>query len=215
MLNMRAGDLLKMQQTFSNRGSTLIEIIIALGLIGMVTMGIISLSQDTLQNIQSNKLAATRDQLATQFRQSAGRIKILRFSLNKPENLEFYNCVCGQGAGCASAQPRDLVLYDPSAPNKPIDMFYDYSGLPCLETATNCTIKVTLKFVPQCAPVLPSADPTPPASCVGVPAEFFAVSFTVQQNPNAHVRSNLFKSISGSAFTQVANLAPAGSGVCP
>lgn len=215
MLDMYTRDLLTMKQMFSNRGNTIVEIMIALGLVGLVSLGIFSLSQETLKTIQSNQLAATRDQLAMQFRQSAGRILNLRLSLTKPENQDFLNCVCGTASGCTSAKSYPLSLYDNSVPDEPIQTFYDYSGIPCKETATNCTIKVTTNFVAQCKPTLPSADPTAPASCVGTPVEFFAVTFTIQQNPNTLEHGNLFKSISGSTFTQVSNLVPAGSGVCP
>lgn len=217
MHDLCAGDLLTMKQLLSNQGSTITEIMIALGLVGLVSLGIFSLSQDTLKTIQANQLAATRDQLATQFRQSAGRVRNLKLSLTKSENQDFFNCVCGQGSGCESAKPyTNFALYDDSNLNAAIPTYYDYSGIPCEHpTATNCAIKVTVSFVAQCKPTLPSADPTPPATCVGVPVEFFAVNFTIQPNPDSLVHGSLFKSVSGSAFTQVSNLAPAGSGVCP
>ncbi|MFS4460719.1 Tfp pilus assembly protein FimT/FimU [Bdellovibrio sp. HCB2-146] len=202
-----------MKQIYSNQGHTVIEIAIALGLVGLVSLGIFSLTQETLKNIQHSKLATTRDQLATQFRQSAGRMKNLRLSLTKPENEAFLNCVCGKGSGCTSAQSYPLSLYDDALPDKPISTFYDYAGMPCDQNADSCAIRVTVNFVPQCKPVLPSADPTPPATCVGVPVEFFAVSFTVQQNPATLSQGSLFKTIGGSSFTQVSALV-AGTGVC-
>lgn len=179
-------------------------------------MGIFSLSQDTLKTIQSNQLAATRDQLATQFRQSAGRIKNLQLSLNKPENLQFKTCVCGLNAECVSAMEYSIALYDDSSvPHAPFKSYYDYSGNPCNPTASNCAIEVITKFKAQCMPTLPSADPTAPASCMGTPVEFFAVNFKIQPNSTNGTHSTLFKSVKGSAYTQVSNFAPAGSGVCP
>jgi Tfp pilus assembly protein PilV len=217
---MCAGDLLTMKQLLSNQGHTLVEIMIALGLVGLVSLGIFSLSQETLKNIQSNQLATTRDQLAMQFRQNAGRPRILKNSLKRPENQFFFNCVCGQGSGCNTATDYNLALYDDAglpADSKPLALFYDYSGMPCDKTASNCAIEVKITFVAQCKPDLPAADPTPPATCaVGAPVEFFAVRYSISQNSNITKKNGiLFQTVRGSAFTQVANFAPAGSGVCP
>lgn len=212
---MCAGDLLTMKQMLSNQGNTVVEIMIALGLVGLVSLGIFSLSQETLKNIQSNQLATTRDQLAMQFRQSAGRIRNLKLTLKKPENEKFLNCVCGTGSGCTSAKSYPLSLYDDSVPEEAVKTFYDYSGIPCEEKASNCAIKVTITFTAQCKPPLPSTDPTPPVSCDGVPVEFFAITYLIEQNTSPSKNGNLFKPVSGSTFTQVANFAPPGSGVCP
>lgn len=189
---------------------------IALGLVGLVALGIFTLSQDTLKTIQSNQLAATRDQLATEFRQSAGRIRNLRLSLNQPENLQFKNCVCGLNAECKSAQAYTFTLYDDYSEAKtPFKTYFDYSGNPCTNsTASNCTIRVKTEFVSQCQPALPSTDPSPPASCMSSPVEFFAVKFTIEHNSDPSAPGK-FKPITGSVYTQVANFAPAGSGVCP
>jgi len=204
-----------MKQSLSTQGNSAIEIMIALGLIGLVTLGIFGLSQDVLKYIQRNKISTARDQLAAQFRQSAGRIANLKLSLTKPENQDFFNCVCGQGTGCVSARPYSLSLYDPAKADTPIQTYYDSSGVPCLKTAENCVIEVNLGFVAQCAPpTLPAADPTPLAAC-GTAVEFFAVTYTVQRNESTPTQGNLFKTIKGSVFTQVSTLAPAGSGVCP
>lgn len=187
---------------------------VALALVGLVSMGIFSVSQDTLKTIQHDKLTTTRDQLATQFRQNAGRFKNLHLSLKKPENSAFYNCVCGKGSGCSSLDAPELALYDNSVPDKPIASYYDYAGIPCSDkAAASCVIYVKTVFKAQCKPVLPSADPTPPVSCVGEPVEFFAVSFEVAPNHKSPDTVDLFKSVSGSAFTQVSTLL-AGSTVC-
>lgn len=205
-----------MKRVFSNRGHTLVEIMIALGLVGLVSMGIFSISQDTLKNIQSNKLSTTRDQLATEFRQSAGRVKYLHASLPKSENVAFYNCVCGKGSGCTSAKEyTDLVLYDDSKPDgKAIKRYYDYSGIPCENpAASSCAIRVRLSFLAQCKPTLPSADPTPPFNCTA-PVEFFAIRFVVEPNEDSiPSHKDSFKFVSGSAYTQVSTLL-AGSSVC-
>lgn len=205
-----------MKQLASNHGHTIVEIIIALGLVGLVSMGIFSLSQDTLKNIQSSKLSTTRDQLATQFRASAGRIKNLRLSLAKPENVDFYNCVCGKGSGCTSYKLYEsLALYDDSDTERAIATYYDHSGIPCeSSSAGSCTIQVKLSFRAQCKPTLPSADPSPPLNCVGVPVEFFAINYEILQNESSKIsHGNLFKPVSGWVYTQVSTLV-AGSPVC-
>jgi hypothetical protein len=137
-------------------------------------------------------------------------------SLSKPENIKFKNCVCGLGPGCNTSEKFTLALYDPSSPNQAVATYYDSSGIPCVtNNAQNCLIEVTLGFTPQCMPSLPSANPTPDTICVGKPAEFVAVSFTVRPNSLLTNQTETFKPVSGSVFAQVTNLAPAGSGVCP
>lgn len=201
----------------SAAGYTVVEIMIALGIIVLLSGLAAQVYQTVLGDTQKRQLASTRDQIVLQIRQSASSLKGLKNSLKQPGNEQFYNCVCGQGTGCNSGQIYAFNLYDlPDTPPALVPLYYDVNGSPCDPNAKNCLIKVTMNFIAQCMPTLPSADPSPPASCVGQPVEFFGILFKVQQNPlTVAEQGNLLKTVGGTAYTQVANFAPAGSGVCP
>lgn len=205
---------LKMKHLQLNRGHTVLEIVIALGLAGLLILIIFKISEDAMSTVKKNQLVGSRDQIASWVRQSAGNLRGLQASLKKPGNEPFYNCVCGKGAGCSSAQTYDFTLYDFSDINNPIKTYFDHSGNPCLNTSPNCAIEVTLKFIAQCMPTLPSADPTPPVSCTGAPVEFVAILYSVHQNPSTLSQGQLLKPISGSVFTTTSKLIPPGSGLC-
>jgi prepilin-type N-terminal cleavage/methylation domain-containing protein len=207
--------ILKINNKNANRGYTLIEIIISLVITSVLVLVIAQVSYDFIKGYQRNMLTSTRDQLAVVIRQYAGSINSLKATLARPENIQFRNCVCGTGAGCASAQPYPLVLYDAGSAVKPVPMYYDSSGFSCDPAATNCVIEVTVRFIAQCMPTLPSSDPLPSANCVGVPVEFIAVLYDVKQNPLKASQGIVLKPMSGAVYTPVVSLAPASSGVCP
>jgi hypothetical protein len=182
----------------------------------MLSLLVTQIYQTVLGDTQKRQLASTRDQVVLQIRQSAANLKGLKNSLKQPGNEQFYNCVCGQGAGCSSGQVYAFKLYDlQETPPVLVPLFYDVNGSPCNETAKNCFIKVTMNFVAQCKPTLPSADPSPPATCVGEAVEFFGILYKVQQNPPTLDQGSFLKDVGGTAFTQVSSLNPSGSGVCP
>ena len=199
----------------ATRGHTALEILIAVGVATIVAVVLAQLSQDILKNILRNQLVATRDQLAISIRQSAASIKGLQNSLKQPMNTQFYNCVCGQGSGCASAQVYPLRLFDTTASITPVDRYFNASGLPCIATAKNCLIEVEVSFIAQCLPVMPSPDPSPPATCIGVPAEFVGIAYEVRQNPLTVDQGILIKPIGSTVFTLISSINPLGSGMCP
>ncbi|WP_413290229.1 type II secretion system protein J [Bdellovibrio sp. HCB337] len=204
-----------MNSKLAQRGYTLIEIILSLAVTSVLVLIVAQVSQDIIKDVQRNNLVAARDQVVATFRQSSGSINILRASLRAASNTQFRDCVCGTGAGCVSAQNYPFVLYENDGAGLPISTYFDANGLPCDKNQRSCLVEITTYFVAQCMPVLPSSDPQPPASCVGVPVEFIGVFYNVHQNPLTVDQGNVIKPVAGAVFTQANLLAPTGSGVCP
>lgn len=205
-----------MKPVLAERGYTIIEMTVALGIAALISILISAIYKNVILSSQQRQLHTTRDQVALWIRQHSGNLKNLKNSLKQPGNEQFYNCICGQGAGCASAKIYPFTLYDLSeAPLTPVPTYYDSHGFPCDKNATNCHIEVNLSFIAQCKPIMPSADPSPPATCTGEAVEFFGVLYSIRQNPLTLAQGDLFKTIAGTAFTQTKDLNPAGSGVCP
>jgi len=200
----------------SRRGNTIIEVMIALGVLAVLGLIMTEVIRNVMKDLQQRQLTSTRDQVALWVRQSAGSVRGLQNSLKQTGNEAFYTCVCG--GGCNSAQLLKFTLYDlPTSPVTPIPTYYNAAGLPCDPNASNCYIRVTINFSAQCWPPIPSNTPVPPASCVQA-AEFVAVYYKIDQNPVTIVPNSQvipLKPITGSVFTQVASLNPPGSGICP
>lgn len=205
-----------MKTVSTERGYTIIELTVALGIATVVGLLISHIYQNVIHSSNQRQLNSTRDQVALWIRQSAGNLQNLKNSLKQPKNEQFYNCICGQGAGCASAKIYPFTLYDlPTDTLTPVPTYYDSHGFSCDKLAKNCLIEVSVSFTAQCKPVIPSTDPSPPATCTGEPVEFFGVLYSIRQNPLTIDQGNLFKTVAGTAFTQTKALNPPGSGVCP
>jgi hypothetical protein len=197
-------------------GFVLTEILIAIGLLAflslisaMVFNYVTSLSLNTI-------LTNTRSSLMSSFREKVGSVKVLRTTLVNPANVAFAHCVCGSAAGCTSGLVTPLALYEPGdLLTKTNYQYFDAYGMPCLSpTATNCLIRVSTQFIAQCLPVLPSANPMPPANC-NTPAEFVAVTFILEKNPSSLQNGILFKARQSTAYTQTSVIGVAGDGICP
>lgn len=199
-----------------NSGFTILELLLAAALIAFLGLLTAQVMTDAAQSAQTMQMMSVRDQIAIWTRSSAGNIKNLTASLKQAPNTAFYNCVCGQGSGCTSATPADFFLYDATTtPLATFPAYYDTSGNPCAnQNAANCAFYVKISFVAQCAPPLPSSYPYPPYTCSQA-AEFFGITFSVQQNPNLPANSNYLKPIGSTVFMASSELAPSGSGVCP
>jgi len=200
----------------NEHGYSLAEVMIALGVLVILGLIVMQIYQSVLVDTRRQQLASTRDQIVILIRQSASNLQGLRNSLKQPGNEQFYTCVCGQAAVCNSGQTYPFKLFDlPVAPPTEVPLYYDTSGIPCDKNAPNCLIEVTMNFIPQCMPTLPAKDPSPPPFCSGQPVELFGIVFKVQQNQLTASQGVLLKPISGTAYTQVANLVSSSPGVCP
>lgn len=197
----------------SKAGFTLVEILIAAALLSLLTTAVAVASMAFLKNAQQTNLRTARDQIVTQLNSTLSNKKAILVSLKKTENLAFYNCVCGAGT-CANVQKPFLhfTLYDVSEQIQS-PSYFDSSGFPCDPLLAQCRIRVTTSFFAQCPPDFTSPSQTPPLSCNGVPAEFVAISLTVDENPDAsHEKSVRLRTITGLTYIQVADLAAGG---CP
>jgi hypothetical protein len=110
-------------------------------------------------------------------------------------------------------QVYDFVLYDTMG-NPLSPKYINSMGLPCDAAKPNCKIRIRTNFMAECRPALPSPNPVPPLTCT-TPAEFVAVIYKIDQNPASLSEGGQVKPVQGGVYTQVEEIAPPGSGVCP
>ncbi|MGZ3769876.1 MAG: type II secretion system protein [Bdellovibrio sp.] len=203
------------QSRQSELGYTIVEILVAVGLFSFLALLISVVSLGFLKNAKGTSLKMTRDQIVNQLINTSVNQRAILNSLNRPENSAFFNCVCGKNTCTNMLKPYlPFTLYD-SAGSIQSPMFYDDYGSPCDSTNPRCRIKVTTSFFAQCMPDLTSTNQNPPPTCDGVPAEFVAIIYTVEENPNIPVtdqKSVALRKITGPSYIQVSDL-PAGA--CP
>jgi type II secretory pathway pseudopilin PulG len=195
-------------------GFTLVEVVMTGALVGILCLLVVTALQMISKQSAISALNGTRNMLSVNLRKRAGDLDWLRASLHQPENAALLACVCGTGGGCENGQSNPMSLYAPGdAPPKASLNYFDKNGSPCNATDANCVLQTQIAFVAQCPPPLPAVDPAPPATCAA--AEVIAVSYTIQSNPGAASLGPPLSVIKGAAYTQVAAIAPSGSGVCP
>lgn len=206
--------MLIMKRT-SNRGYTIVEVLVVVGLFSLLSAAVAVVSLGFLKNAKQTSLRMARDQIVNQLINTTTTKKAIVNSLNKPENIAFYNCVCGIDTCTNMLKPfLPFTLYDTST-NIQSPRFYDDAGASCDPSKARCRIRVTTSFFAQCKPDFSSANQSPPANCNGVPADFVAIMYSVDENPDIPVTDQqnvLLKKISGPTYIQVADIAP---GVCP
>lgn len=199
-------------------GFTVIEIIVAVGLFGIMVSAIALVSADTIKNIRQTRMSMTRDQVVNQLRTTITNNKAILKSLKMPANTAFYNCMCGQGT-CSHMQKVNgqflpFTLYDAGG-NIQSPRFFDDSGAPCQPQNAHCSIRVTTTFFAQCRPDLSSVNQNPPLTCNGTPADFIAVMYRVDENPESIRRNTVhFKGLSGPTYIEVDNILKE-AGACP
>jgi Tfp pilus assembly protein PilV len=205
------------RQSSSIAGFTVVEVLVAVALFGLITVAVAMVLAAFLKNTQQTSLRITRDQVVNQLRMTLNNSKAIVNSLKKPENLAFHNCLCGIGTcknmeKVATGDFLPFSFYDVSD-SKLSTAFYDTAGIPCDPIGAQCLIRVKTTFFAQCLPDFTSANQNPPSSCDGTPAEFVAIVYTVDENPATLDQQSLhLKPISGPVYIQPKDL-PAGS--CP
>lgn len=197
----------------SNLGFTLIEVLLATGLLGLLVIAIAAATVTLMKELRRSTLIQTRNQIVNQLRVAATDVRSVAMTMSKPENRELYNCVCGVDTCANIQQPFVAVsLYD-AAGQLQSPAFYDEAGMPCSPTQENCLIRVETTFFAQCMPQFTTANQNPPQTCNGTAAEFIAVMYKVDQNPDTIARAgSLIKAVSGPAYSQTADMPP---GACP
>ncbi len=196
----------------SNGGFTLIDVVMATVLGGILALILGAISLSMMSSMHSSNLEISRNEAVATVRKLASDLKALRVTLNQIENVPLSDCVCGSTSGCQSLQAYALNLYDSSGSPLENPAYFNSQGIPCKGTEGDCLIKVSTTFMAECLPTLPSANPVPPKSCV-IPAEFIQVIYLVEQNPNVPTSGLYFRSVHGGVFTQVSTLV-GNSGVC-
>lgn len=205
--------VLSMKRKNAGQGFSIFELMVALGMGSIVLLLVIFISHDVSKSLMRNQLVTARNQILISMRQSAEDLSALRISLKKTENTQFYACVCGSTVECRSAQSYPLTIFDAAHVTTPIPKFYDSNGVPCDNTSGHCPVEVETKFLAQCRPTLPSENPTPPAACVGQPAEFIAITYLVKQNPAVADAGEHWEPIQGAVYSMTSEISAAGG--CP
>jgi prepilin-type N-terminal cleavage/methylation domain-containing protein len=202
-------------------GYTLMELVIATALMGLLVLIVATVNYHSLRASYNQGLTATRDQLVLQIRQSAMASNSVITSLSKKDagnalvNPELHDCICGVGACQSMQQPfKAVTLYDWSG-QQIAPAFYDVNGIPCQGQDPGCTFKVSTTFFAECKPNLAAGSEDPAPNCPGASAEFVAINYKVEQNPNFVPSGNSIapRPISGTVFVDPAQLDLSG-GVC-
>jgi len=193
-------------------GFSLPEMLVTIGLVGILTLSINIAAVDMFKNSQAVSLKLSRDQIVNQIRSVAFNKKAVALTLSKKTggarvNPEFYDCACGAGTCTSMKQPFPAItLYD-WAGNVQSPTYYDASGSSCDPTKSGlCAIRVTTSFFAECGPDLTQANQNPPLTCNGIPAEFVGIYYTIDQNPNVQSLQIPLKPIVGQVFIQTTDL---------
>jgi prepilin-type N-terminal cleavage/methylation domain-containing protein len=173
-------------------GFTLIEIMIAAAIMGVLVMGFTEFVARQNLVIKGTRALAERDALVNRLSRIAGNPVALTNSANDATNSsnQFHDCVLGGGSGtacnmatCSAAAPCGLTLLDSTAPtgikvagppNNP--QYYDLTGAPCTPFSpkdSNCAIQAIAQYYPNCG-------------VAGSPcsmARDITVKYTIQQTP--------------------------------
>jgi type II secretory pathway pseudopilin PulG len=200
-------------------GFTLVEVLVAIGLMILLITATATVSVDTLRNLRQSHLNMSRDELVNQLRALVTSHRAILKSMSQPENAAFFNCVCGKNT-CSHMEQTStgdflpFSLYD-STGILQSPAFFDEAGVPCDSADPRCAIRVTTTFFAQCKPDLSAANQNPPLTCNGVPADFVVVMYKVDENPMAAAQNSVhFKPLSGPTYIEVSNLLKE-PGACP
>jgi prepilin-type N-terminal cleavage/methylation domain-containing protein len=194
----------------SQSGHTLLELVVVMGLLGILALAISSLTGIFFESSQQANLSATRDQIVLDLRRTAEDPRALRASLKKPGNTSFFNCACG-GALCENLIASPLNVYSASGELQS-PRYYNGNGGPCQPTDRGCVIRVQTTFLAQCMPDLKTTTQLPPADCAPAAAEVIAVLFQVDQNPLSNTGGVVMvRNVSGAVYQQVKDIAIPGA----
>lgn len=168
-------------------GFTLVELLIAIGILSIfITMSLI-FSQNVNRSSDLGRTTSTRDTLWLKIRNVSGMPSALRNSIKAavagtttPVNKDLNNCVSGlQANACVNNQTYPLVLFSPtvsldaagnplgllpitSYKNSPTPSYFNSFGSPCVKGTPDCLFIVYTSFAPQCPP--PMLPQSPPAT---------------------------------------------------
>ncbi len=164
-----------------NRGFSLVEILVALGIMAGLMLGIVTLVENTNKSSMATRLSLTRDRLTNLVTLYVSRTAALKNSLTHANNSYFERCVNSNIAGttdCTAGTTYALTLLEPvgtnifagttAAPSR-----YDANGAPCAAVSNGCPLEVITSFVAVC----------PGATAVCDQAQSLQVTYLVRKSP--------------------------------
>ncbi|PWU21551.1 MAG: hypothetical protein C5B49_02480 [Bdellovibrio sp.] len=224
-ISMKPRDFLRRVEILEMRapGFALAEAIIAIALIGGLTLLVAQMI--TLSNTGNNYgvLLGTRNQLVAVFRQAASDPNAIITSLQKKDpngnryNQVLYDCVCGgAGSNCETFKsdtlPPTLVMFDSSG--SPLSSlsgqtwgYYDAAGN-ATNFIANAAFTLTATVIAECAPDIKDGIFDPPPACHGQSAEFIGVRYTIARYPSTVTD---LKPLQGTLFINVNQIGATGS----
>ena len=205
----------------SQAGFSLVEVLVGIGIMGIVAVGltVIITSQNT--NSQSFNLLSSRLSLARVFNHAIrnGRtlLQSATYTATSPNNAgsPYDYCVNGTGGvnGCVARNASGIVyneffLLDPSstvlapyAGPAASNILYDTNGIRCAVPSSKCFMRATAKFNAFC--------PGNALSCQQ--AQSVRVTFSLAQLPNLNLATPI-RPVSGTYSLQVGNIVASGVG---
>lgn len=178
--------------TQSTSGQSLISVLIAAGIVGLIALAIAQLASTQQKSILQARLISSRDNIRNQLDRAASDFRLLKTSANVfLENTALKNCIEGGDCQVGIAQPFQLVdpadssstpsqlSGTPSAPQR-----YSIDGSRCETANDQCPIVVFTTFSATCAGITTG-------SCSQ--AQGITVTYTIQQAPNITVSPPLQK----------------------
>lgn len=147
-------------------GFSLVEILVALGVMSILMLGIITLVENTNKSGMATRMALTRDRLTNLVTLYISRTGALKNSIINAGNANFDRCVNTSIAGtldCTAGPVNDLFLLEPvgatvfaGPPANPSR--YDANGGPCPALSVNCPLEVITSFTAVCPGATATCD---------------------------------------------------------
>lgn len=167
----------------SNLGFGLIEVLVAVAIMGIIAVGMMQLMEGMTKSSRANRISTENSMLGARIAKYAGLGILIARSAGNPgplpggnDNLQM--CVYGTGTGiCNEATPIGFTLVDQAntavAGPTGFPIRYGVNGTTCPGPASaDCPFEAFVSFVAVC----PASDPTP---CAG--AQSIQVTYTVRQ----------------------------------
>ena len=170
-------------------GFTIVELMLALGLGGILLLGVLALCSYYNQYFAYSRALSTRNELIAEVKAFGSSLSVLQASAQAPENSDLANCLSGVACNTialplALYAPNSLASQSALSGTASNPRFYNINGSPCPRSMTvptsQCPLEVYTSFVPQC-PASPPASMVPSSTCSGVPPDVIVVIYTVQQ----------------------------------
>lgn len=196
-----------MSKTASRQcGFSLIEVLVSIALLSVVAGA--SYAVATLYSRMDYRLQFlnSRNLLANDIRRMINSKTVLVASMKLRDatgartNSQLHGCLCGVGTCTTYETPfRELSLVDTEG-KRIAPAYYDQGGYACDPTIQQCTFLVKTRFLAECAPNFLAGSQDPVVTCVGQPAEFIAINYSIEKlTPQSTEDANV-RPVSGWTF---------------